>query len=279
MNQNQYEIHGLENATLPFIFHRIYTMSSHRIPPINWHENIEILFGRQGHASLKDNRDMFPFSAGEFAVLSANHLHAVCTGEEAYTYDCLIIDRSFGRQNGIDTSSLMFDHVFRDETLATLLDTFSEEYAHADRPYRVARLRALCLSVLTHICRYHSRPTAEKNDLSDSFSRIREAIRFMESAFPKNITLDDVADYLHISKYYFAHEFKAITGTTFLSFLNNVRIQEAKKMLAEGALDVGEVSEACGFENRSHFAKIFKRYVGVLPKEYKRGNMPENRIP
>lgn len=67
----------------------------------------------------------------------------------------------------------------------------------------------------------------------------------------------------------FCRYFKKHTGHTFVSFLNEVRINEACKRLTGKSYDsIGGIAYACGFNNITHFNRIFKKLKGCSPKEY-----------
>ena len=64
--------------------------------------------------------------------------------------------------------------------------------------------------------------------------------------------------------------FKAATGSSMIEYLQNHRIEEAKRHLEEGKLSVEDVSLAVGYEDLSFFRRLFKRLTGLTPGEYRR---------
>ncbi|MBD3639561.1 MAG: helix-turn-helix transcriptional regulator [Marinobacter sp.] len=76
--------------------------------------------------------------------------------------------------------------------------------------------------------------------------------------------------------------FKDATGTSLLGYLQNLRIEEAKRALEQGSLSVEEVSVAAGYEDVSFFRRLFKRLTGLTPGEYRRLFRPlleESEVP
>ena len=68
--------------------------------------------------------------------------------------------------------------------------------------------------------------------------------------------------------------FKAATGATLIEYLQNLRIEEAKRLLEQGELPIDEVSEAVGYLDISFFRRLFKRLTGLTPGQYRRMFQP-----
>ena len=66
--------------------------------------------------------------------------------------------------------------------------------------------------------------------------------------------------------------FKKETGETFLKYLTNYRIQEAKRLLEDNKLSITEISELVGYRTSQYFSQIFIKSVGMRPQEYRRWN-------
>jgi transcriptional regulator GlxA family with amidase domain len=64
--------------------------------------------------------------------------------------------------------------------------------------------------------------------------------------------------------------FKAATGDTLIDYLQNLRIEEAKRLLESGSLPVDEISARVGYEDPSFFRRLFKRRTGLNPSRYRR---------
>ena len=97
----------------------------------------------------------------------------------------------------------------------------------------------------------------------------KKAIRFISKNFSKNLTLDMVADHVHLNPAYFSTLFKQSTGSSFKEYLNMVRIEESKRLLANTDHSIIDIALATGFEDQSYFSKVFKKYTGLTPKQYR----------
>ncbi|MCX7027027.1 MAG: response regulator [Spirochaetes bacterium] len=98
---------------------------------------------------------------------------------------------------------------------------------------------------------------------------IKKALEFVEARFDEDISIEEVASSIFLSPNYFSHIFKKARGECFTDYLNRVRIEEAKKILSEGAYKVYEVAEMVGYHDYKYFSSVFKKYVGVPPIRFK----------
>lgn len=94
-----------------------------------------------------------------------------------------------------------------------------------------------------------------------------DVIDWSEQNFRSRISLDTVSEKFGYNKAYFCSLFKSCTGVTYLNYLNNLRISHACRLLRDGA-SVNEACESCGFETSSYFVQLFKKVVGITPKQY-----------
>ncbi|MDR1573911.1 MAG: AraC family transcriptional regulator [Clostridiales Family XIII bacterium] len=98
---------------------------------------------------------------------------------------------------------------------------------------------------------------------------IYKAISFMKSNYRRNITLENTARFAYISPSYLSKVFKAETGYTINSYLSRIRIDESKRLMADKSLSLLTISGMVGFEDQSYFAKVFKKFEGVSPVQYR----------
>ena len=93
-----------------------------------------------------------------------------------------------------------------------------------------------------------------------------------------DLSLNDVAAYVHLSPGYLSSEFKKETGVTLKSYLTDVRIDAAKKMMDEGKYKIYEICSAVGYNSSQYFSQAFYKKTGMVPTEYSRqgGRQNEN---
>ena len=257
---------------MPFILHkntRLRSANRNRIQT-NWHENVEILYVTHGSGMISSDANLFCVSEGDFVVINSNCIHSFYTEDALFIYQCLIVDRSFCLANHFDTNTILFTPSFRDPELEALMHSLQAEYTPPYRDaFRVQVIRSLVLQIMTRLCCAHSIRDESLRTDTRLLSCIKQAIGYIRSNSDRDLSLDEVAGFVGLSKFYFAREFRRITTHTFVSYVNLIRCEEAKRLLAENNLRIGEIGRTCGFENQSYFTRLFRSYTGMLPSEYR----------
>ncbi|MEJ0103863.1 MAG: AraC family transcriptional regulator [Bacteroidota bacterium] len=105
-----------------------------------------------------------------------------------------------------------------------------------------------------------------KNDVE----RLGEVYKYIMKNFTDIIKLDDIASIANMTSTSFCKYFKYKTGKTFSSFVNEVRIGQACKMILNESLDISQICYSCGFNNLTNFNRNFKHFTRMTPTEYKR---------
>jgi YesN/AraC family two-component response regulator len=104
--------------------------------------------------------------------------------------------------------------------------------------------------------------------------QIRPVLSYVEEHCRERITLDDVADVVHLSPSRIRHVFRDVSGVGFKEYATRVRLAEAKRLLLSTELSVAEVAHTVGYTNVHQFYTVFQRYCAILPAEYRRYYTP-----
>ena len=94
------------------------------------------------------------------------------------------------------------------------------------------------------------------------------AVDYIQRNFTEAISLDNLAEKLGISPFYLSKIIKRSTGRNFTDLISELRIEKARELLKTD-LSIKEVTYKSGFNSQNYFSKIFRKYVGVTPTEYK----------
>ena len=78
-----------------------------------------------------------------------------------------------------------------------------------------------------------------------------------------------MAKQIGVSRSYFARQFKQVMGVAPHQYVNQQRIEKAKRLLKERSLTIAEIALESGFASQSHLNKLFRKYVGTTPKNYR----------
>jgi AraC-like DNA-binding protein len=99
---------------------------------------------------------------------------------------------------------------------------------------------------------------------------VQRAVRLMERHYDENLTLGYVANHLGLNKSYFSSIFQRETGTTFTNYLNMLRVEASKELLAQSSLSILEIALETGFSNQNYYGRTFKKLTGITPSEFRR---------
>ena len=114
---------------------------------------------------------------------------------------------------------------------------------------------------------------AEKNTLSGNDEALLAMLTdYLHSHLQTGFTEEELAADLRYHPYYLNRVLKKYTGETLHSYLLHERVRMAQAMLRAGGKSTEAVGRECGFANASHFAKVFKKYTGHSPSEYRKSN-------
>ncbi|MVQ40042.1 helix-turn-helix domain-containing protein [Paenibacillus sp. MAH-34] len=103
-------------------------------------------------------------------------------------------------------------------------------------------------------------------------------VDYVNKHFAQDITLDIVAEHLHITGGYLSTYFKEKTGENFIDYINGVRIRVAQQMLLETDLRIQDVASSSGYQNINSFNRMFKKFTGMPPREFRREKRTEDEV-
>ena len=159
---------------------------------------------------------------------------------------------------------MRFRKRIRDEKLAEEYNKIAEAFKEQD-DYRVPALKGAVLSFMVHLLREHAEEG--KQSVEHENEAVRTVIRHVRTHYAEPLEVDALAAVAGLSKFHFLREFKRVTGQTVVTYINNLRVERAVRMLNEGNTTVAAVAAACGFASHAYFSKTFYRLRGVHPSE------------
>ena len=106
--------------------------------------------------------------------------------------------------------------------------------------------------------------------LADAPGDARRAIAFVASRYPDKFPASAVASHCGLSRFQFSRAFHATFRITFREYLLRYRVRAACQALTRDHDSVTAIAYAVGFHDGSYFARMFRRYIGMLPSQYAR---------
>lgn len=126
--------------------------------------------------------------------------------------------------------------------------------------------------VYYEVCKFYSTLCIHINESKNYKNKqLRDNIlKYLEENYSdKLISAESVADFFSISTSYLSRLFKDQVGENFVDYLHNIRISKAKHMLSVTENAVLDIADAVGYNSLSNFTRVFKRYEGITPTEYR----------
>ncbi len=214
----------------------------------------ELTFLVSGEMVYYVNGVKHAISGGDIIYVPAGSMRARETGE------CL---NDYVSINFHSDSQLELDIVLNqciNNEIKLLLNYFESAYSSPSKD-RNAKLKfaleTLVLQITDNICDSYTSPLSA------------EIISYISSHYKEKITLEDISRATFYSAAYCENEFKKTTGKSIINYLIDVRINNAKKMLAETSMSCARIALAVGFDDANYFSRVFKKRTGYSPLKYR----------
>ena len=266
MSRTRFEQY-LDLKSVPFKFYwTLKRTAANAGNPANWHENLEVQYCNEGEGYVLLDGQRHNVKKGDIIVANSNSIHFTGTNSQIM-FSVIIIDSQFCKDVEIDHTKLQFESVFQNESIVEIFKELKSVQDGND-PCKTAVLRMLALKLLIELRTNHLVQERKKYTEKASFKAVRDAVTYIQEHFYEHFTLDDIAAVLFIDKYNLARKFKEQTGNTIINYTNEIRCDNAKRLILEGT-PVHEAARLSGFNNMSFFTKTFKKHTGKIPSTYK----------
>lgn len=113
----------------------------------------------------------------------------------------------------------------------------------------------------------HSASGAGSRNSANSY--VQKGIEFISANYSYAITVEDIADYVGVSRSHLFRSFEAVTGLSPKEFLTDFRMKQACYLLEHSGLSVTAIANSLGFDNSLYFSKTFRKQKGMSPKEFR----------
>jgi len=158
----------------------------------------------------------------------------------------------------------------KDDILSMLLEQLRSELTARHRPSPLF-VQSIAQSLAIHLVRTYTDPNAKGRDQRGGLPafKLRRVTELLEAHLDEEFSLDRLAREIGISAFHFCRLFKKTTGFAPSRYFIRMRMEKARQLLRETTKSVIEVGLDVGYSSPSHFAQIFRREVGVAPREYR----------
>ena len=247
----------------------------------HWHNETEIIFVSEGRINVTINGKQHIAGAGDIIIINSGEMHEVYGVSAPLKYSAMVFD--FGMlafRNDDITEKNFIDPIMQGKL------QFNNRAASSEEAFRLLeyihrinhnKTGSYTLNTKAGLLRFFAMMidsngyfmSAEEQSADERRTLLKSIVRYINNNYREEISLEQIAGHFNMSRKYFCRFFKSHFNKTFVEYLNDVRIEQALSMLAEGT-SVTETAISCGFANMSYFARTFKSKTGQTPSEYKK---------
>lgn len=251
------------------------------------HQEIQITWIKEGTGTLIAGNYMQPFQPGDIYILGANQPHL-------FKSDPIYFDKR--KKKKVEALSLFFNPIQFSDTVLALPETKAirrfieqtnsgikigsasakkifmemQQVQQAKQAYRLSSFIQLLQTLSNSKGNRVLSSASTIYSISDTEGlRMNDVYRYTMEHYTEHISLEQIASVAHLTVQAFCRYFKKHTRKTYISFLNEIRINEAcKKMTGNASVAISSVAYECGFSSAVSFNRVFKQVTGVSPSRY-----------
>ncbi len=232
--------------------------------PSHLHDFFEIGYLEKGTVTLTVEEKNYYLNSGNFFVIFPNQIHSYGNSENLLVKMLIFHPIFLAEYNNIFNSKIPECAMLENDDDATKILRLIFELKIDKNDSNI--LKGLLLSLFGLLLKEMTFKNVEKYNIST----IKSILLFCNEHFTEPIKVSDVADNLHISRYYIAHIFRERLNTTFSEHITNKRLNYAATLLTSQNLSVLDVAYRSGFDSIRTFNRNFLKLYNVTPREYKK---------
>lgn len=269
LNYYVYENTPIFTCELREIYHPFNMRCSH------YHSGFEIIFMIKGDRYVFLNNGLHHVKRGDIVIFCPYQLHHTVSHENLYfkryvlNFSNEIFSSLFSEKETscfLHTVASQIIHI--DEKYMTIMEDMFEEFLKYNNNSDILTKKIIAAKLITLLDGIKKIPVPVSGSASANMecsSGFAYTLNYINNHFKDDLTLDFISEYAHMSKTHFCRVFKKETKTTFLQYINNLRIAYAHNLLIETDRSINTIAENAGFSSLLHFERVFKQIHGITP--------------
>lgn len=246
------------------------------------HTEMEISLRMRGKCECTVNNKTFIAKEGDIIINNPFEIHSARSLDDLVVGYCICFDCSLiadeklveALKNGsIRVTNYIDSSCRHNAELKKLFMDIIECYERNNK-YIYLEIKARISLLFAFLLNNGYVDTSYKKTKDEDF--YQKVLQYTSENYGENITSKDVADALSYNHSYFCRKFRKGFSRSFHDYLNMYRVVESKKLLEKGDNTIAQISSECGFMSQTYFTECFKKYIGVLPSEYRQKVNPES---
>lgn len=242
--------------------------------PIHFHSHLEIVYAIRGSVTVKSGTDMFTIIEGEYIFLNAYELHALWGTSNDAVIACIHVKLESGGELPLlvyDIETFKKDADMYKNVSGKIQEILRKSLeANGNNEKYHANLIDYLWGNLRH-AKYKLR--AEKNVYEKdetNLDRLSNVIDYMYLHYDEKLSLEVMANNLHLSRYHLAHVLKKGYDHSFQEVLNLVRAERSELLLLESNKSISQIAFDVGASSQNYYSKFFKEQFGLTPMQHRK---------
>lgn len=247
-----------------------------------------VLSGSCDHTLHSDWKSVaLTLRSGDILIIPPGTEHSLSMNSDSIVVNILIRKSTFESAllNHIPTDTILYNfflntlysrdnkryilfHSEGDQQLENLFFYIAEVYCN-NQLYANYIINQLLAAFFSIILRDHSQSIEFAGEASPCLELVPAILQYMDVNYA-HTNIRDIAEHFGFNASYLGQTFKKGTGSTLIKALMEVRISKARQLLETTSLSVDVISEMTGYEDTTHFIRIFKKYIGFTPLQYRK---------
>ena len=282
--RRELEKHGTETFPMTVNHDDLWSFEGKNVP-IHWHNDLEINLIREGEAVFQVYQKSYRVRTGEGFLLNRNVPHSCSSpGNEHVRYSTILVRPDFLYGDfGSDVERKCFQPFLQnsaipciyltgfDENGKEILQKLNQVEEAFDRKrfcYELKIKGLLCEAFAMILYGHRQELTKFVPANLQELERLEKMLNYLNMHFTEVISLQDLADQVHLSREVCCRIFKKITGKTITGYLEEYRVNKSFSLVQSGQYSMTQITEMVGFSNPSRFASAFRKRFGCNPGEY-----------
>ena len=282
--RRELEKHGTETFPMTVNHDDLWSFEGKNVP-IHWHNDLEINLIREGEAVFQVYQKSYRVRTGEGFLLNRNVPHSCSSpGNEHVRYSTILVRPDFLYGDfGSDVERKCFQPFLQnsaipcihltgfDENGKEILQKLNQVEEAFDRKrfcYELKIKGLLCEAFAMILYGHRQELTKFVPANQQELERLEKMLNYLNMNFTEVISLQDLADQVHLSREVCCRLFKKMTGKTITGYLEEYRTNKSFSLVQSGQYSMTQITEMVGFSNPSRFASAFRKQFGCNPGEY-----------
>lgn len=282
--RRELEKHGTETFPMTVNHDDLWSFEGKNVP-IHWHNDLEINLIREGEAVFQVYQKSYRVRTGEGFLLNRNVPHSCSSpGNEHVRYSTILVRPDFLYGDfGSDVERKCFQPFLQNSAIPCIyltgfgengkeilqkLNQVEEAFDRKRFCYELKIKGLLCEAFAMILYGHRQELTKFVPANLQELERLEKMLNYLNMHFTEVISLQDLADQVHLSREVCCRFFKKMTGKTITGYLEEYRVNKSFSLVQSGQYSMTQITEMVGFSNPSRFASAFRKRFGCNPGEY-----------